>query len=277
MALRAVSIPSGTLARLAAGAFLPFRAARVLLDRRDLWLLALAPALLTLLGLVAGLALSGPASGWLLRLVWAEPGGWLTGLWWLTRAAIFLAVLYALAIAVPIALSAPFADRLSAKVEALELGVAEAGGLGRMAKEVSVGVWHALARVTLLIAGYVLLVPALLVPGGWPVLAFLWTATWASFEWLDLPMARHLHGFAEVRAALRSVRPLGLGLGSVLGALFLVPLANLVVIPVGAVAGTLLYCDLVRSGRVARAGAPPYAPRVSGFSPPPSPPGRPRE
>ncbi|HSM91739.1 MAG TPA: EI24 domain-containing protein, partial [Anaeromyxobacteraceae bacterium] len=255
----------------------PFRAARVLLERRELWPLALAPALLTLLGLVAGLALSGPASGGLLRLAWREPEGWRLGLWWLTRAAILLALLYAAAVALPIALSAPFADRLSARVEALELGEADAGGLGRMAKEVTVGAWHAAARVTLLLLGYVLLAPSLLVPGAWPLLAFLWTATWASFEWLDLPMARHLHGFAEVRAALRSVRPLGLGFGAVLGALFLVPLANLVVIPVGAVAGTLLYCDLVRSGRVARAGAPPYAPRVSGFSPPPSPPGRPRE
>jgi CysZ protein len=264
-----MALPTGAAALFAAGAFLPFRAARLLLDRRELWRLALAPAALTLLGLVAGLALSGPASGWLLRLAWSEPDGWRLGLWWLTRAALFLAVLYASAIALPIALSAPFADRLSAKVEALTLGPADEGGVGRMAKEATVGAWHAVARVTLLIAGYALLAPALLVPGAWPVLAFLWTAAWASFEWLDLPMARHLHGFAEVRAALRSVRPLGLGFGAVLGALFLVPLANLIVIPVGAVAGTLLYCDLVSAGRVARGGAPPYAPPVSGFSPPP--------
>ncbi len=272
-----MAFPENRAARLAAGTLLPFRAARLLLDRRELWSLALAPIALTLVGLVGGLIAAGPLSGWLLRLGWAEPAGWLAALWWLTRAAIFLALLYAFAVAFPIALSAPFADQLSAKVERLELGAADEGGLGRMAKEVTVGVWHALARVTLLIAGYVLLAPALLLPGAWPVLAFLWTATWASFEWLDLPMARHLHGFSEVRAALRSIRPLGLGFGAVLGALFLVPLANLVVIPVGAVAGTLLYCDLVRSGRVARSGAPPYAPPVSGFSPPPSPPGRPQE
>jgi CysZ protein len=269
-----MSLPDGPAARLGAGALLPFRAARVLLDRRELWPLAAAPALLTLAGLVAGLALSGPASGWLLGLAWAEPAGWRVALWWLTRAAIFLALVYTAGVALPIALSAPFADRLSARVEALELGTDDAGGLGQMAREVTVGAWHAVARVTLLLAGYLLLAPALLVPGAWPVLAFLWTAAWAAFEWLDLPMARHLHGFAEVRAALRSVRPLGLGFGAVLGALFLVPLANLVVIPLGAVAGTLLYCDLVRSGRVARRGTPPYAPSVSGFSPPPKPPGR---
>jgi uncharacterized protein involved in cysteine biosynthesis len=249
------ALPDGPLSRFAAGAFLPFRAARVLFDHRELWLLALAPAVLTLVGLVGGLAASGPLSGWLLRLAWAEPGGWLVALWWLTRAALFLALLYAFAIAVPIALSAPFADQLSARVERLELGTADAGGLGRMAKEATVGVWHAVARVTLLLAGYAILAPALLVPGAWPVLAFLWTATWASFEWLDLPMARHLHGFAEVRAALRGVRPLGLGFGAVLGALFLVPLANLIVIPLGAVAGTLLYVDLVRDGRVGPSGA----------------------
>lgn len=248
-----MALPTGTAARLAAGAWLPFRAARLLLDRRELWLLALAPTLLTLVGFVGGLAASGPLSGWLLGLAWTEPTGWLLSLWWLSRAALFVVLLYAFAVAVPIAISAPFADQLSARVEALELGGAgDAGGLGRIAKEATVGVWHALARVALLLAGYVLLAPTLLVPGAWPVLAFLWTATWASFEWLDLPMARHLHGFAEVRAALRTVRPLGLGFGAVLGALFLVPLANLVVIPVGAVSGTLLYVDLVREGRLVR-------------------------
>jgi uncharacterized protein involved in cysteine biosynthesis len=271
-----VNLPNGSAARFAAGALLPFRAARVLLDRRDLWLLALAPTVLTLLGLVVGLALAGPGSGWLLRLLWTEPAGWLAVAWWLSRAALFLVVLYAFAIAFPIALSAPFADRLSAKVEAGELGEPPAVGLGKMAAEVAVGAWHAVARVGLLLLGYVLLLPSLVVPGAWPILAFLWTATWASFEWLDLPMARHLHGFAEVRGALRSVRPLGLGFGAVLGALFLVPLANLVVIPLGAVSGTLLYCDLVRDGRVARRGSPPYAPPDSGFPPPPQPPGRQR-
>jgi CysZ protein len=252
-----MALPTGTAARLAAGALLPFRAARLLFDRRELWLLALAPTVLTLLGFAAGLGASGPLSGWLLRLAWIEPDGWRVALWWGTRAAIFLALLYSFAVALPIALSAPFADRLSAKVEALELGGAEEGGLGRMAKEATVGVWHALARVTLLLAGYVLLAPALVVPGAWPVLAFLWTALWASFEWLDLPMARHLHGFSEVRAALRAVRPMGLGFGAILGALFLVPLANLVVIPLGAVAGTLLYVDLVKAGHVARGAALP--------------------
>lgn len=252
-----MAIPSGFVPRLAAGAFLPFRAARVLFDRRELWLLALAPALLTLVGLVGGLAASGPLSGWLLRLAWAEPAGWLVALWWLTRVAIFIVLVYAFAIAIPVALSAPFADQLSARVERLELGAAGEGGLGRMAKEATVGVWHAVARVTLLLVGYVILAPSLIVPGAWPVLAFLWTATWASFEWLDLPMARHLHGFSEVRAALRAIRPMGLGFGAVLGALFLVPLANLIVIPLGAVAGTLLYVDLVRDGHVARGELPP--------------------
>jgi len=250
-------LPTGFALRFAAGALLPFRAARVLFDHRELWPLALAPVALTLAGLVGGLAVSGPLSGWLLRLGWAEPEGWRVALWWLTRAAIFLVLVYTAAIALPVALSAPFADRLSARVEALEIGEAAEGGLGRMAKEVSVGVWHAVARVTLLLVGYLVLLPALFVPGAWPILAFLWTAVWASFEWLDLPMARHLHGFSEVRAALRSVRPLGLGFGAVLGAIFLVPLANLVVIPLGAVAGTLLYADLVREGRIARRDAPP--------------------
>ncbi len=254
-----MEIPTGGASRLGAGLSLPFRALAYLGARRALWKYAVLPVLFTVAGVVAGFALSLPASGWLLGLVWTEPAGWLAAPWWLARAALVVAVVVVSALALPVAVSAPFADRLSARVEALELGEVEGGGLSRALAETWRGLSNALGRSIRLLLGLVLLLPTMLVPFVYPILAFLWTARWTAVEWLDLPMARHLHPIREVRAALRAVRPMGLGLGSVLTLALAVPLANLLVVPVGAVSGTLLFCDLVRAGvvpRVAR-GAPP--------------------
>lgn len=59
------------------------------------------------------------------------------------------------------------------------------------------------------------------------------------------------------------MRPMGLGYGVVLTAALAVPLANFLVVPVGAVAGTLLFCDLVRAGVVPRS-APRRRPPPAG-------------
>ena len=257
-----MTIPTHAAGRLATGALLPLRAAGWLAARRALWPLALLPVVLTALGLVAGAAAAVPLSAKLLAALWAEPAGWLAAAWWLARAAVFLVLVYVVAVALPIVVAAPVMERLSVRVEELELGTPSAeGGLGRAAAEAFTGVRNTLARTALLLVGHALLLPTLLVPFAWPVLAFLWTAWWSSVEWLDLPMARHLHGFRAVRAGLRAVRPLGFGMGCTLAALFLLPLANLFVVPVGTVAGTLLYCDLVRGGVVGRE---PFAPAAPG-------------
>jgi uncharacterized protein involved in cysteine biosynthesis len=247
-----MSVPTGVAARFAAGVSLPLRGLAYLAARRALWPYAVFPVLLTLAGLAVGLAVAVPLSGRILALLWAKPEGLLVGAWWVTRAALYLVLVYVAAIALPATVSAPFSDRLSARVEALEIGGSAGGGLARAAAETWAGVAHAVVRVASLVVGHALLLPALLVPLAYPLLAFFWTARWTAVECLDLPMARNLHRLTEVRAALRAVRPLGAGFGSVLAGLFLVPFANLLVVPVGTIAGTLLYCDLVRAGHVAR-------------------------
>jgi CysZ protein len=250
---RTAAIPGGAPGRLAAGAALPLRGAAYLAAHRELWRYAALPVVLTLAGLVAGLAAAVPLAGAILGAFWPEPAGFLAAAWWLARVALALVLVFLAAVALPATLSAPFSDRLSARIEALELGATGGGGWGRAAAEAWGGVAHTVVRLAVFLAGHALLLPALIVPLAYPVLAFLWTARWTAFEYLDLPMARNLHRFRDVRAALRSVRPLGAGFGAVLAALFLVPFANLLVVPVGAAAGTLLYCDLVRAGRIARA------------------------
>ena len=250
------SLPSGAAGRLVHGASLVPRAAAWLSARRGLRPLVLLPALLTALGLGIGLVAFWPSAARLLSLAWAEPPGALGVLWTAARVAIYLLLLFVAAVALPSVVAAPVCDRLSARVEALELGEApDGGGAGRVAAEAAVALWHAAARVAILAAGHLLLLALLLLPGPgviYPAAAFLWSAVWLAFEQLDVAMSRHLHGFADVRAALRAVRPLSLGLGGVLAVLLIVPLANLFVLPLGAVAGTLLYCDLVRDGVISR-------------------------
>lgn len=246
-------IPASALPRLGAGLALPLRATAWLSRRPGTWRYALVPVVLTVLGLAVGLAAGIPLSATLLSLLWTEPAGWTAALWHAARVAIVLVELYTLAVVLPLVLSAPFMDALSAKVEAEELGTGEApGGLRRVLAETTTGLVHSLGGVALYYLGLLLLLPALLVPFLWPPLVFLWTARWTAVEWAGLPMARNLHGFRETRAALRAVRPAGFGMGLALAALFLVPLANFLVVPVGAVAGTLLYCELVRDGIVRR-------------------------
>jgi len=248
-----MAIPDSLLPRLATGLGLPLRAASWLSRRPALWRHALVPVALTIAGLVVGLVAGIPLSGTLLSLVWSEPSGWTTVLWHAARVAVVLVELYTLAVVLPMVLSGPFMDALSARVEAEELGsAASAAGLRRAVAETATGLFHSLGRVALYYLGLLLLLPALLVPVVWPPLVFLWTARWTAVEWAGLPMARNLHGFGETRAALRAVRPVGFGMGLTLAALFVVPLANFLVVPVGAVAGTLLYCDLVRGGVVRR-------------------------
>lgn len=248
-----MAIPSSFLPRLGTGLTLPVQAVAWLSRRPALWRYALVPVALTIAGLALGLAGGIPLSAKLLSLLWAEPAGWTAALWETARVAIVLVELYTLAVVLPLVLSGPFMDALSARVETEELGAAEeAGGLRRVLAETTTGVLHSLGRAALYYLGLLFLLPALLVPVLWPPLVFLWTARWTAVEWAGLPMARHLHGFGETRAVLRAVRPVGFGMGLALAALFLVPLANFLVVPVGAVAGTLLYCDLVRDGVVRR-------------------------
>ena len=257
-----MTVPNGVLPRLLAGAALPPRGLAYLAARPALWPYAAIPALLTLLGIVAVLVFGLPLAGWSLGLLWDRPEawGWLA-LWRVAQGAIWLVLLVLAALALPTVLSIPASELLSAHVERLELGAADgAGGLRRTLAETWRGMANSVARLVPFAAVHVLLLLLLLVPlvnVAYPVAAFLWTARWTAVEYLDLPMARHLHRLADVHAALRAVRPMGLGFGGVLALALLVPFANLLVVPTAAVAGTLLYCELVRARRTPAAGAPP--------------------
>lgn len=249
-------IPEGSAGRLGYGVNLPFRAFGYLASRPQLWSVSVVPVILTILGLVGSLWGLWGGTAWVLGLIWTAPSFFLLyAVWWLVKLALFVVLGFVASVAIPIIISVPFTDRLSAKVEALELGEVVANeGFRGFAAEVWVAIGHALVRLLILIAGQLGLLLLNFIPAignlAYSPLAFLWSASWLSFQYLDLPMARHLYKFKDVSAAQRSVRPASIGFGSVMAFLLLVPIVNFVFIPIGTTAGTLFYCDLRRAGKV---------------------------
>jgi CysZ protein len=247
--------------RFVQGAGLPLRALHLLARNPTTWPFIWAPVLLTAAGLIYGLTLGWKVSGALLGLLWHAPAsGWfIVGLWQLVHVALYLLGVLFDTLALPQVLGAPLNDLLSARVEVITLGETEAGlGLKRLAREMWASAVASLVRLLRFGLIQALLLLLNLVPGGqavYPVAAFVWSALWLAQQYLDLTMSRHLYSPAETRAALRGVRPLSLGFGLVLAGIFLVPLANLFLVPLGVASGSLLYCDLLREGKVLAPGS----------------------
>ncbi len=242
--------------RFAQGAALPFRALHLLWANSSTWPFLWAPAMLTAAGLIFGLTIGWRISGVLLGLVWTLPStGWLLpAVWQVTHAVMYAVGVLFDALALPLVLGAMVTDRLSIQVERAALGYADApSGLRRFAREILASMAAAVMRLIRfgIIQAALLLIN--FIPGAQPIypfVAFGWSALWLAQQYLDITMARHLPTPAETRAALRGVRPLSLGMGLVLGALFMLPLANLLLVPLGVAAGALLYGDLVKEGKV---------------------------
>ena len=76
-----------------------------------------------------------------------------------------------------------------------------------------------------------------------PLLLFLFGAWMFALEYLDYPLGNHGALFREVRAAARERRRTALGFGLVVAALAVVPLVNLVLMPIAVAGATALYVD----------------------------------
>lgn len=246
-------IPEGRLARFGAGMKLPLRALGTIGAHPGLWPLVLAPVLLTIFGLIAGIVVGHYATPWMMGRIWAEPlPGVSHWLWAFLAFCLRISIALMLALALPTVLGAPFNDRLSSAVEAQVRGVEEPDeSVRQFVREVLTSVVNALAR--LLRFGIVQALIFLLsfvpvVNVAYPVLAFVWSAVWLAEQALDQTAARHLFPWHATRDAVRAVRPMGFGMGLLLAAIFLVPLANLFLLPVATVAGALFYCDLRDAG-----------------------------
>jgi CysZ protein len=157
-----------------------------------------------------------------------------------------IGVAYVCFLAVSLIATAPFAGFISEKTERLATGaVVTPQGFVRNAI-VSLG--HTLLSLTI----YLALAAGLFVVQFFvaPLAPFLWvanlllTATFLAYDAWDLPLGRRDRSFAEKWATLRRHRAESLGLGLTAALLLVVPGFGLVVPPLTAVAGTLMFVEL---------------------------------
>jgi uncharacterized protein involved in cysteine biosynthesis len=268
---------SDSLAELAAGFRLPWVGARLLLRERRLWAPALVPLLLSLgvfaLAASALVAFAGPLHRWLTAWMPAPVArDWLSWLWVgpaqlglaLLGVALFLAaaaVCLAASFAAANLLASPFHDALAARVERLVTG-REPGQAGPGSDGVLRDAARALReelRRTLFFAGLVLPLAAL----GWllppaqlltaPALLGL-TLWFLPLDYASYCLDRRRYSFAEKRRWLRAHAPASLGFGAAALLAFLIPGANLLVMPLLVVGGTLLALrEQAPAGRAQRA------------------------
>ncbi len=232
----------GPLRRAAAGAWHVAAGFGFLLRRPRLWPLALLPAFLTLVSLVAGLLLALYSIHWFEQVLVPGPDRIPVAVGFVLTLLVWFAVLSSglvLGLAVALLLSAPALEALSRRVDAMVRGEPASlpRGLGWELVQSFKGTLYFLAAAP----GVFLLS---LVPVVGPVLAALWGAWALSFQETDAALTRRGLAFAARRAWHRTWRPESLGFGLAGLVALLVPFANLLVTPALAVGGTLLVLEL---------------------------------
>lgn len=153
------------------------------------------------------------------------------------------------------AVASPFLDLLSEKVEVIVLGTEpEPTTVARTIRSVVVAcadvIWSLtfwlLVNLPILLINFVPVIGTAVAA----ILSFCFTALLLTQEFAGLTMARQLVSYpGRFRVVWRN-RWLSLGFGSTAMLMVMVPVINLVLLPLAAVGGTLLYCDLKAAGRV---------------------------
>ncbi|MHB8766960.1 MAG: EI24 domain-containing protein, partial [Deferrisomatales bacterium] len=110
-------------------------------------------------------------------------------------------------------------------------------------------------RLALYASGFALLLLLHLVPPPLGQLAYgaglgLFTLFFLGWEYLDYSMERWQFGFGQKRRAALRNAAVFVGFGAGAGLLLLIPLLNLLAIPVCVTGATLLFADLRRGGRL---------------------------
>lgn len=191
--------------------------------------------------------------------LWQTLAALLTWLVWFLVLVLVMGVAGVVLLLVGQAVASPFLDLLSERIETLVLGVEPAGLTVRRLVDtvlVSLGdlvwglVYYAGVQVPLLLLGLIPVIGT----GPAAVLSFGFAALLLAQEFVGLSLTRHLVSYrARWRAVMRNKWSC-LGFGTTAMALLFVPGVNLVLLPVAAAGGTLLYCDLRAAGRLEAAG-----------------------
>lgn len=204
--------------------------------------------------------------GDIVNWIWARPDSWIVRIvWYLLYVFIFLLVVllaYVAFFVVQAILSAPFNDLLSERTEQLAYGKEPpAFSLGFMLKGLGKTLVHELAKLGIFLA---IIVPLFLlnfvIPVVGPVVflfvGFYVSAIFFAYDFMDFCMARRDWTFGQKWKVLKQNRALTVGFGSALAGALLIPVFGLLCIPMAAVGGTLLFCDMEQSGGFVELGAP---------------------
>jgi CysZ protein len=235
------------------------RGGRFLLGAPGLWIWVVAPALVTLVLLVAIIAgavwLIDPVVGWLAAHLPETVAGWVGGL--LRFLVIVALVIFGFVMFVSLAgvLAGPFCEILSEKVEEQVTG-RPAPDAGNFVVGLVTGLAHSVRRLVVSLFGLVLVMALssfIPIVGGIiaAAVAFYLAGTSAAYDCFDAVHSRRSWSYRRKVEYLRAHRGRTLGLGCATTALLLVPVVNLMALGVGATGATLAVLDIER-----RAGAP---------------------
>ncbi len=267
------------LKQFVSGVMLPVAAASLLFRGRGLKRFAMLPLLVNCLLYIAVLA----CAIWALLhfdlvrfhwTFWGPVGPWLAGgVNWLVDVlgvvvgvVLLLLGAYLSFTTMGMVVASPFNDILSERVERLLCG-GDAGAdipLALTIKGTLYSIWGSLVIGLTQVVCALLVLPLILVPVVGFVPLFVVNAYFTGLGFFDVGMARNLLGMRHKRAMLRERRWQVLGMGVGMQLLFMIPLAGLLMLPLGVTAGTMLYCDCDWVG-VLKARGLPLPP---GFYPP---------
>lgn len=240
----------------------PARCLMTLVRRKALWPLAAGPLLasatvLLLVGAAVYLG-AGTVTGW----VWPTPSSsWLYPIWWLFEfiiAGMMMAVGVVTAILVGTTMASPIFSGLSRSVEADWLGELKTTRFtfASLVPQLPSLLGIALKRTSRYLFFQLPLMGLALIPVAGEVLSvggeFFLTGTFLAVSFLDAPLSRRNYSHTDrVRFLMCNLPGIaGLGIGLEILILILIPGVDLLILPVGTLAGTLVFLSLEQMGRV---------------------------
>ena len=237
------------------------RGFRFLNAHPGLWGWVIAPAVVTLLLLVAAIwgvvAAATPLVAWVTGWLPASIEGGASGLVWLLVivALGFGALLVFVAVAGVVA--GPFNELLSAAVERTLTGVAGPRfSLPGFLRDAATGLLHGLRRLVVFLLGAVVLFAISFIPVigtiAAPVIGFWLAARGAAYDSYDAVLARRGLSYQAKLAYLAQHRARSFGLGAAVAGLLVIPGVNLIAFGLGATGATLAVHELEAAAASAR-------------------------
>jgi uncharacterized protein involved in cysteine biosynthesis len=254
----APSAPPGKVRRAAAGAWHVAAGFWFLLRHPTLWPLAILPTLLAVVCLVGGILAAAYSFQWVGSVFLPGPDRLPSFVTLLLTLALGVGMLGAgavMGLAVALLLAAPVLERLSRRVESRARGavtVAETGLRWEVAQSLKGSLYFLAAAPGVFLLS--------LIPLVGPVFGAFWGAHALAFQQTDMALGRRGLSFRARRAWHRRFRAESMGFGLMGLILLVVPVANVLLVPVLTVGGTLLVLELEGTEAPAR---PEAAPEVT--------------